>query len=138
MLLHLWVNTEISGDNKWWNQTKQQARHLAWHAEILTIRDNAIHFNRFTLNNLPIWKVSKNHKFHFSKFVKNNWYTTQNGELRGFIHKVKPKEFIHSLKSKKNTILHSPYWLLEQEDLYLCSVYTNLIHPILLRALLKL
>jgi len=74
MLLHLWVNSEISADNKWWNQTKQQARHLAWHAEILTIRDNAIHFNRFTLNNLPIWKFSKNPKFRFSKFIKNNWY----------------------------------------------------------------
>ena len=54
---------------------------------------------------------------------------------------VKSKEFIHSLKSKKNKILLSPYWLLEQkgsEDLYMCSVYTNLIHPILERALLKL
>lgn len=65
----------------------------------------------------------------------------QNGELRSFIHMVKSKEFIHSLKSKKNNILLSPYWLLEQkgsEDLYMCSVYTNLIHPILERALLKL
>lgn len=123
-----WTQRFLAIILKWWlNQTKQQARHLAWHAEILTIRDNAIHFNRFTLNNLPIWKFAKNPKFDFSKFIKNNWYHA-NGELRSFIHMVKSKEFIHSLKSKKNNILLSPYWLLEQKGscrrfIYMFSVY---------------
>lgn len=41
---------------------------------------------------------------------------------------VKSKEFIHSLKSKKNNILLSPYWLLEQKGscrrfIYMFSVY---------------